>query len=148
MLSKSSKYAIRAVLYISNYSNKHTKIGSKQIAEELHIPAPFLAKTLQELTKKNIISSVKGPHGGFYLSPENNEKTLLEIIECIDGLHKFESCFLGQEECNSINPCVIHHLYYPFKNELLEKLKTKSIVEMADEYAKSNNLLDVIKLDE
>tara|TARA_R110001606_G_scaffold397650_1_gene574783 strand:- start:697 stop:1143 length:447 start_codon:yes stop_codon:yes gene_type:complete len=148
MLSNSSKYAIRAVLYISNYSNNKTKIGSKQIAKELHIPAPFLAKTLQELTKKEIISSVKGPHGGFYLSPENDKKTLFDIIECIDGLHKFESCFLGQEECNDEKPCVVHHLYYPFKNKLLDKLKTKTIVEMATEYAKDNHLLDVIKLNE
>lgn len=148
MLSKSSKYAIRAVLYISTYSNKNNKIGSKQIAEELHIPAPFLAKTLQELTKKDIISSVKGPHGGFYLTPKNNKKTLFDIIECIDGLHKFENCFLGQEECNDINPCVIHHLYLPFKSKLIERLKTKTIVEMADENAENNNLLDVIKLKE
>lgn len=148
MLSKSSKYAIRAVLYISNYSNKNRKIGSKQIADELHIPAPFLAKTLQELTKKDIISSVKGPHGGFFLTPENNQKTLFSIIEAIDGVHKFETCFLGQEECNDEKPCVVHHLYLPFKNKLLNKLKTKTIVEMANEYAKNNNLLDIIKLNE
>ena len=148
MLSKSSKYAIRAVLYISNYSNKKSKIGSKQIADKLNIPAPFLAKTLQELTKKSIISSVKGPNGGFYLTPKNNKKTLFDIIECIDGLGKFESCFLGHEECNEMKPCVIHHLYYPFKNKLLDKLKTKTIVDMAAEYAKNNNLLDVIKFNE
>lgn len=41
MLSKSGKYAIRAVLYISNHSNKNNKIGSKEIANKLHIPAPF-----------------------------------------------------------------------------------------------------------
>lgn len=148
MLSQSSKYAIRAVLYISNYSNKKRKIGSKKIANELHIRAPFLAKTLQELTRENIISSVKGPHGGFFLSPENNKKTLFDIIKCIDGDQKFETCFLGQEECNDEQPCVVHHLYLPFKNELLKKLKTKTIVEMANEYAKNNNLLDIIKLNE
>ncbi len=147
MLSQSSKYAIRAVLYISNYSNKKKKIGSKKIANELHIPAPFLAKTLQELTRKNIISSVKGPHGGFFLSPENNKKTLFDIIKCIDGVQKFETCFLGQEECNDDQPCVVHHLYLPFKNKLLKKLKTKTIVEMANEYAKNNNLLNIINLE-
>lgn len=146
MLSKSSKYAIRAVLFISNYSTRHTKIGSKQIAEELNIPAPFLAKILQELTKKDIISSVKGPNGGFYLTPKNTKKTLFNIIECINGFHKLESCFLGQKECSDINPCVIHHIYVPFKNKLLDNLKTKTIVEMADEYAKNNDLLDVIRL--
>ncbi|MDG1040528.1 MAG: Rrf2 family transcriptional regulator [Polaribacter sp.] len=114
----------------------------------MHIPAPFLAKTLQELTKKDIISSIKGPHGGFFLTPENNQRTLFSIIEAIDGIQKFESCFLGQEECNDDKPCVVHHLYLPFKNKLLNKLKTKSIVEMANEYAKNNNLLDIIKLNE
>ncbi|WP_347175011.1 RrF2 family transcriptional regulator [Polaribacter uvawellassae] len=146
MLSRSSKYAIRAVIFISNYSTKHTKIGSKQIADELQIPAPFLAKILQELTKKNIISSLKGPNGGFYLTSKNNKKTFFDVVESIDGFQKIDSCFLGQKECNNINPCIIHHLYYPFKNELLDKLKTKTIVEMADEYAKNNNLLDVVKL--
>ncbi len=148
MLSKSGKYAIRAVLYISNHSNKNNKIGSKEIANKLHIPAPFLAKILQELTKKEIISSVKGPHGGFYLSQKNNNKTLFDIIDCIDGIQKFENCFLGQEECNENKPCVIHHLYVPFKNKLLNKLKTKTIVEMAIEYSKNNNFFDFVKLNE
>lgn len=71
---------------------------------------------------------------------------MFHIIECIDGLHKLENCFIGQEECNDSKPCVIHHLYLPFKNKLLNKLKTKTIVEMAVEYAKNNNLLDVMKL--
>ena len=57
MLSKSSKYAIRAVLFLAIESSKDKKMSSKLIAEELKIPAPFLAKTLQELAKKNILNS-------------------------------------------------------------------------------------------
>ena len=144
MLSKSSKYAIRAVLYIANHTNNKNKIGSKEVAKQLTIPAPFLAKTLQELTKKEIISSIKGPHGGFFLTTENNQKSLLDIIECIDGIHKFDECFLGQHECNDESPCVVHHIYLPFKNKLINKLKTKSILEMAKEFAKNNNLDDII----
>ena len=144
MLSKSSKYAIRAVLYIANHTDDTNKIGSKVVAKQLGIPAPFLAKTLQELTKKEIISSVKGPHGGFFLTAENNQKSLLDIIKCIDGIHKFDECFLGQHECNDESPCVVHHIYLPFKNKLINKLKTKSIAEMAKEFAKNNNLDGII----
>lgn len=144
MLSKSSKYAIRAVLYIANNTNSTKKIGSKAVAKQLDIPAPFLAKTLQELTKKEIISSIKGPHGGFFLTDKNNQKSLLDIIECIDGIHKFDECFIGQHECNDESPCVVHHIYLPFKNKLVNKLKTKSILEMAKEYAKNNNLDEII----
>lgn len=144
MLSKSSKYAIRAVLYLANHTNETHKIGSKEVAKQLGIPAPFLAKTLQELTKKNILSSVKGPHGGFFLSKKNNQKSLLDIIECIDGIEKFNQCFMGQHECNDNAPCVVHHIYMPFKNKLIDKLKTKSIIEMAKEFAKNNNLDEII----
>lgn len=93
MLSKSSKYAIRAVLYIANNTSEKKKIGSKEVAETLEIPAPFLAKTLQELTKAEIISSMKGPNGGFYLTDKNEQKSLFDIIDCIDNAHKFEECF-------------------------------------------------------
>ena len=119
-------------------------MGSKEVAGQLDIPAPFLAKTLQELTKKEILSSIKGPNGGFFLSKENNQKTLLDIIECIDGIQKFNECFLGQHECNDDAPCVVHHIYLSFKNKLIDKLKTKSILEMAEEYAKNNNLDEII----
>jgi Rrf2 family protein len=144
MLSKSSKYAIRAVLYIAKAASKEEKIGSKQVAIKLEIPAPFLAKTLQELTRKKIISSIKGPHGGFYLTEENKQKSLFDIIDCVDDIHKFEECFLGQLECDDQKPCVVHHLYKPFKNKLIEKLKTKSIIELADENAINNSLSKII----
>ena len=139
MLSKSSKYAIRAVLFLSSKASFENKMGSKYIAEQLKIPAPFLAKTLQELSKKGIISSLKGPNGGFYLNKKNNTKNLFDIIACIDHLEKFENCFLGQLECNDQNPCVIHHIYAPFKNKLIKKMKNKTILDMANEHTKNNN---------
>ena len=144
MLSKASKYAITAVLYLTNSASKEKKIGSKLIAKVLDIPAPFLAKTMQELTKKDIISSVKGPNGGFYLSDNNKTKTIFDIITCIDNVDKFDQCYLGQAECNEENPCVVHHLYAPFKSKLIKKLKTKTILEMADEYAVNNNISETL----
>ncbi|AOW16716.1 hypothetical protein LPB03_04205 [Polaribacter vadi] len=145
MLSKASKYAIAAVLYLTNNATKEQKIGSKIIAEKLELPAPFLAKTMQELTKKGLIKSVKGPHGGFYLSKKDKENTVYEIIDCVDDITKFDQCYLGQSECSEENPCVVHYLYVPFKNELLNKFKNKTILEMATEFAKNNKLNEIIK---
>ncbi|QNM86451.1 Rrf2 family transcriptional regulator [Polaribacter pectinis] len=145
MLSKASKYAISAVLYLTNTASISNKISSKEVAEKLNIPAPFLAKVIQELTKKGIVSSVKGPNGGFYLSEINEKNTIYDIIECIDDIDKFNQCYLGQHECNEENPCVVHYLYAPFKEKLVKKLKTKTILEMAIEYSKNNNLSEIIK---
>lgn len=140
MLSKASKYAISAVLYLTNTATREKKLSAKEIAKKLDIPAPFLAKTLQELTKREIISSVKGPRGGFYLSVKNRKKTIFDIIASIDSVDKFDTCFLGQLDCNERKPCVVHHLYAPFKEVLLKKLQTKTIMEMSKEYAKNSNV--------
>ena len=145
MLSKASKYAVTAVLYLQNSANKKNKIGAKEIAKKLEMPAPFLSKLLQKLTKEKIISSVKGPWGGFYLSKKDEQNTLLDIIACVDDIDKFNDCFLGQLECNEENPCVVHHLYAPFKKKLLKKLKNKTILELAKEYAINNNLSKILE---
>jgi len=138
MLSKSSKYAVRAVLYLA--SNKICKkCSSKEIASTLEIPAPFLAKTLQKLAKEKIISSTKGPNGGFFLTDKDKSNSILDIIECIDGLEKFKECFLGHPDCNDVHPCVVHHIVAPFKTELLDTLSSKTILDFSIEILSNPN---------
>ena len=67
MLSNTSRYAIRAVIYLALKSKDESKIGIKTISKDLDIPTPFLGKILQTLAKHKILSSTKGPHGGFGL---------------------------------------------------------------------------------
>lgn len=131
MLSTSSKNAIRAVLYLTINSGEENKISPKEIAKEIKVPAPFLAKILQELSRHNIISSTKGRNGGFYLTEDNKKNQVLSIIECTDGLDKLTGCFLGTPSCSESNPCAIHHVIAPLKNNLIEELSCKSIEEFS-----------------
>ena len=94
MLSRASKYAILSTLFLSENSSEEKKISVKEIANSIDVPSPFLAKLFQQLVRGNIISSAKGPNGGFYLSESNGEKNVCDIIENIDGLHKLNECFL------------------------------------------------------
>lgn len=139
MLSNSCKYAIRAILYLAYHSSKSNKIGSKFIAEKINIPAPFLAKTFQTLSKEKIIRSTKGPNGGFYLTKKELSKNLLEVIDCIDGLGMFDNCFLGLPKCSDENPCTVHNIVAPFKSKLKNDLSTKSIAEFAIETEKGKS---------
>jgi len=133
MLSKSSQYAIRAVLYLSLNSNEERKYSPKEIAKAMDIPAPFLAKTLQELTKRNLITSVKGRNGGFYLSKENRHHTLISIVDSIDGIDKFQECILGLTVCSNDNPCSLHHAISPLRKKMIEELTFKTIDDLSKE---------------
>ena len=132
MLSNQSKYAIRGVLYLAMHANKQNKLGSALVSREANIPAPFLAKIFQKLSREKLIISVKGPSGGFYLSEQELDNSLLDVIECIDGLEAFNTCFLGLPNCCDKNPCSIHHIAAHWRDQLIAELKVKTIGEMAE----------------
>jgi len=136
MLSKSSKYAIRAVLYLSLNSNEENKYNPKEIAETIDIPAPFLAKILQQLTKRNLVTSIRGRNGGFYLTDENRDNNLLSVVECIDGLDKFSECLLGLPGCGGDEPCSMHEMVAPMREKLVDELTSKTITELTKEVVK------------
>jgi Rrf2 family iron-sulfur cluster assembly transcriptional regulator len=143
MLSNASKYAIRAILYLAQNSNIKNKIGAKSIAIELETPQPFLAKLLRQLSANMLVTSTKGPGGGFYLTDKNKEKYLWDVIVCIDGGYKFEQCFLGLSKCNNKNPCPVHHIVSPFKEKILNDFKGKTINDLAEEIKTDGTLISL-----
>ncbi|MGY0406702.1 RrF2 family transcriptional regulator, partial [Pseudoalteromonas sp. SYSU M81241] len=74
------------------------------------MPEAYLAKLLQELSRHGIISSVRGPKGGFYLSEDDRKRTLMDIVRVIDGEKRVHSCVMGMRNCDMDNPCVLHKL--------------------------------------
>ncbi|WP_240665657.1 Rrf2 family transcriptional regulator [Lutibacter sp. HS1-25] len=141
MLSRASKYAILSTLYLAEHSSEERKISVKEIAEKIDVPHPFLAKLFQQLVRGKIISSTKGPNGGFYLNKKNSNKNVCDIIENIDGLNRLNDCFLGLHECDGANPCPVHFIVEPFKNNILGKFRDKTIVEFAKEISDSGRIL-------
>ncbi len=85
IFSKSSEYAIRAFLYLADHEPGKL-VMAKQIAEEAGLPSHFLAKLLQQLARKGLVKSNKGPSGGFTLGMAPKDITLYRIVEAVDGL--------------------------------------------------------------
>ena len=133
MFSNSCKYAIRAVLFLAIYTTEEEKAGVKKIASSLEVPYHFLAKILQQLSRQNLISSSKGPTGGFYIDRKNLKTPISKIVECIDGSTIFQTCIMGLPDCSDHNPCPLHEEYTSFKSDLFELFKNKSLGEVADE---------------
>ena len=121
MLSQQSKYAVRGVIYLASYASVKRKLGSKEVGENINVPIPFLAKIFQNLNKEKLITSAKGPKGGFYLNEDQLSGNLLSVIKCIDGNDTFNSCFIGLPQCSDDNPCSIHHLAAPLRNKLIAR---------------------------
>jgi Rrf2 family protein len=82
--SRSAEYAIRSLVYLARIPDGKFAMA-RQIAEEEKIPAYFLAKILQELTRKGLLRSSKGPSGGFSLRVPASQIKLLSLVEALDG---------------------------------------------------------------
>lgn len=143
MFSISCQYAIRAVLFLAVNTSEQSKIGADHMAEALNIPKHFLAKILQQLTKINLVSSSKGRNGGFYLSDENKESNLLQVIYAIDGPEKFSNCILGLKACSEVTPCPYHDFAVDFREEFHHKLGSESIFETANRISEENLTLKI-----
>ena len=133
MLSNSCRYGIRAVVYLATKSLSNEKTGIKKISSDLDLPAPFLAKILQLLAKQKILSSSKGPHGGFSLLREPRKTTLLDIVNAIDGKDIFTNCVMHNGSCACVEkdkkPCPIHEDYEKIRMGLLELYSSKTIYD-------------------
>lgn len=131
MFSKACKYGMRAVLYLAVHANEERKLGVKEIAEALDVPGPFLAKIMQQLSRAHLISSSKGPTGGFYLNAENAQASLRQVVDCIDGADVFSACLLGLPVCNSERPCPLHAKAFTYREGLIKLLSEHTVVEFA-----------------
>lgn len=137
MLSATCKYGIRAVIFIASRPDQNINTGLKQISDELRIPLPYLAKILQVLSRKKILHSSKGPHGGFYLLIPAEKLTLMDIIEAIDGGDFFDSCYVTGEKCNFDQPdkgvCILHNDLRKEKDNLAKFFSSKTIEDLANQ---------------
>ncbi len=133
MLSTSCKYAIRAAVYIMSQSGKSNRPGIKEIAEEIEANEHTTAKILQVLVKEGIISSAKGPNGGFYATPDSHPIFLIDIVKVVDGEHFFFECGLGLKECSEAKPCPIHHNYKAARQQLYQQFSTLSVQELSED---------------
>ena len=132
MISNSTKYAIRTILFLSR-GEEGKKYIVEELANALDIPKPYLSKILQQLSRSNIISSTKGRGGGFYLTKENLQRPLIDIVLCIEGHNVFNKCLLGLPKCSDTNPCLLHTDYKIFKANLEKTMCDESIENLVKE---------------
>jgi len=133
MFSKACEYGIRALTVLAE-SDQATgnRVGIKDICKSAQTPESFTAKILQNLVRSNVISSQKGPSGGFYISKNLSDISLYDIVEAIDGDGIFQRCGLGLSECNANKPCPMHHQFEAVRSELSTMCTENTLQDLVD----------------
>lgn len=143
MISKTCGYGIRGVVLLAVKSDEHRKIGIHEISEELDIPQHFMGKIMQDLVRKGIIYSIKGPNGGFFVKEETLEIPLIKIVEAIDGLGVLKKCFMGREECSEENPCPLHHEFADCRNGIFKTFRNRTVGDLMEDVSEGVSFLKI-----
>lgn len=138
MFSKTCEYAIRAMIFIAKRSKDGEKAGIKEISKEIDSPESFIAKILQDLSRKGLVLSTKGPNGGFFLDEQLLEGSLASIIKSVDGEKIFSGCGLGLKQCSETKPCPIHYQFKIIREEMRDMLERAKLSSFTEEL--ENNL--------
>ncbi|MCG6955252.1 MAG: Rrf2 family transcriptional regulator [Gemmatimonadetes bacterium] len=107
ILSRTAIYALKAVLYLAEHvGDELARVDD--IAEALDVPRNYLSKILHVLARSGVLSSTRGPRGGFRLGVDAAKLTLDRVVDPFDEVASGSGCLLGRERCSDDNPCAAH----------------------------------------
>jgi Rrf2 family protein len=97
-ISEAASLALHGMAVLAGHPDE--PFSTTQLAERISASEAHLSKVLQRLAKADLVSSTRGPGGGFKLSKPPNEISLLEIYEAIDGKLSAVDCLLQRKVCS------------------------------------------------
>lgn len=132
MLSKKTKYAINALVYLARKADEGTKVQIAEVSETQNIPKKYLESILLDLKKAGILGSKMGRGGGYYLRKEPDQVNLAEVHRLFDGAIGLLPCVTYQyyekcEECRDEETCGIREALLEVRNKTVEILKNKTL---------------------
>lgn len=134
MLSKKTKYGIKALTYLARQENR-TPVQIATIASSENISLKFLESILLSLRKNGFLGSKKGKKGGYYLLKDPKEIMMTTVMRVLEGpiamvpcvsLNFYEKC----DDCPDESNCAVHKLMIEVRDSSLKVFRNTSLADM------------------
>jgi len=130
MISKTGVHALTALAALADLPDG-VYAGAGEIAEQIGAPPNYLGKLLKTLADVGLVESQKGRGGGFRLALQAASISLLEALEPIEHVSRWNGCFLGRCLCSDSAPCAVHGRWGTARDIYLRFLRETSIADLA-----------------
>ena len=129
-LTNAGEYAVRLMIYLAGRDQEQL-ISAREIAENQKIPQRFLRSIVSQFAKQGFINSFQGNGGGIRLAPGAENRTLLEIIEAVEGPIYLNVCMQGELACQFSSHCAVHLVWHEAQAAIQKILGKKRIKDLA-----------------
>ena len=133
ILSQTAQYAVRAIIYLSEHESE-APLRVDDIAGGLDVPRNYLSKILHVLARAGLLTSTRGPRGGFELARAAESLPLAEVVEHFDHTPDERQCLLGRESCSDRKPCHAHGRWKEVAVAVRSFLDETSIAELIEDH--------------
>ena len=136
MLSKKTKYGIKALVYLAKQTDR-LPVQISVISQSENISQKFLETILLTLRKNGILGSKKGKGGGYYLLKEPKDIPMTMVMRFLEGpiamvpcvsLNFYEKC----DDCPDENACAVHNLMLKVRDNTLEIFRNTSLADISN----------------
>ncbi len=136
MLSKKTKYGLKALVFLAKQESKKP-IQIAEISKSENISQKFLESILLTLRKTGILGSKKGKGGGYYLIKESNEVLMTDVIRVLEGpiamvscvsLNFYEKC----DDCPNEATCCVNKLMKEVRDATLKILGNNTLKDLCN----------------
>lgn len=131
MLSLTSNYALRAMIYLAQHADEWP-ISGKTVAAEAGIPAHYLSRIMRDLVRAGLLQATRGPSGGFRLSRSPRDLSLHDVLSQFETyLADPRPCPFGNQICSDEDPCAGHEGWQEVRDRFRRYLRSTSIHDVA-----------------
>ncbi|MBK5288748.1 MAG: Rrf2 family transcriptional regulator [Acidimicrobiia bacterium] len=117
-ITRKTDLATQALLALGGASRSK----SGELARRIGTTPGFLAQVMTPLVGRGWVHSEPGPTGGYFLSADLNEISVLQVIEAVEGPTESGRCVLERRPCDATGACALHQPWTRARSQLLAEL--------------------------
>jgi Rrf2 family iron-sulfur cluster assembly transcriptional regulator len=144
-LTTKGRFAVTAMVDLAMCGGK-APVTLAAISERQKISLSYLEQLFGKLRRNNIVESVRGPGGGYYLARPGNKISIAEIVIAVDEPLDATKCG-GKGNCNGENhTCLTHELWMGLNESILNYLQAITLQQMLESSNKRNSKISAMSL--
>ena len=129
-LTMTGEYAVRAMIHLATLPPDVTA-QIADISRAWEVPETFLRKIMSQLSRNGLVVTYRGNGGGVALARPAHTITLLDVIECIEGVLALNACIADPGMCHRVPECAVHQVWCEAQHKLREILSGRTLADLA-----------------
>jgi Rrf2 family protein len=129
MLSKTTEYALQALIYLAMHRDREP-ILAREISDNVQIPRNYLSKILHGMKRSGFLEAERGKTGGYRLARDPKHIRISDVVDLFESLSGYDHCFLSKSPCSKSAPCAAHKEWRPIAGQVLNFMRKTTLANL------------------